>query len=266
MPQTEIPQHSAVPIDHVAEGVEGLRIAFVNVFGVRHTDHRWTLIDAGLPYSATLIRKWAERHFSAPPLAIVLTHGHFDHVSAAGDLADHWNVPIYAHQLEAPYLTGEKEYPPPNTGAGGGMMSLLSPLYPRGPVNLASRLRLIDSEEEGKVLPNWQIVHTPGHTPGHISLFRGSDSTLIVGDAFCTTKPESFFDAAIAQPPELHGPPAYFTSNWNDAALSIRRLALLRPRILAPGHGRPLAGAEIEQKFSTFAINFGHDVAANGNA
>jgi glyoxylase-like metal-dependent hydrolase (beta-lactamase superfamily II) len=267
MAQVELPQHTAVPIDQVAEGIEGLRIAFVNIFGVRHTDHSWTLIDAGIPWSAALIRNWAEKHFSASPVAIVLTHGHFDHVSAAGELADHWDIPVYAHQLEAPYLTGEREYPPPNTGAGGGLMSLLSPLYPRGPVNLSSRLRLLDDgEDEIEVLPNWQIVHTPGHTPGHISLFRGSDRTLIVGDAFCTTKPESFFDAAIAQPPELHGPPAYFTFNWNDATLSIRRLSLLHPRILAPGHGKPLAGAEVEQKFATFANNFGHDSAHNGNA
>jgi glyoxylase-like metal-dependent hydrolase (beta-lactamase superfamily II) len=265
MAQTEIPQHAAVPIDHVSEGVEGLRIAFVNVFGVRHTDHRWTLIDAGIPYSATLIRNWAEKHFSAPPNAIVLTHGHFDHVSAAGELAEHWDVPIYAHQFEAPYLTGEKEYPPPNTGAGGGMMSLLSPLYPRGPVDLSARLRLLENEDETKVLPNWKIIHTPGHTPGHISFFRGSDRTLLVGDAFCTTKAESFFDAAVAQPPELHGPPAYFTSNWNDAILSIRRLSLLHPRILAPGHGKPLAGSEVEEKFEAFANNFGHDASETGN-
>jgi glyoxylase-like metal-dependent hydrolase (beta-lactamase superfamily II) len=257
MAQTEIPQHAAVPIDHVAEGVEGLRIAFVNVFGVRHTDHRWTLIDAGIPYSATLIRNWAERHFSESPIAIVLTHGHFDHVSAAGELAEHWDIPIYAHRLEAPYLTGEMAYPAPNAGAGGGMMSLLSPLYPRGPVDLSARLRLLEDQDETKVLPEWQVVHTPGHTPGHISFFRGSDRTLLVGDAFCTTKPESFFDAAIAQPPELHGPPAYFTSNWNDAISSIRRLSLLHPRTLAPGHGKPLAGAEVEQKFESFAANFG---------
>jgi glyoxylase-like metal-dependent hydrolase (beta-lactamase superfamily II) len=259
MAQIDIPQHAAVPIDHVAEGVEGLRIAFVNVFGVRHTDQDWTLIDAGVPYSATLIRQWAEKHFSAPPLAIVLTHGHFDHVSAAGELADHWNVPIYAHQLEEPYLTGEKEYPPPNTGAGGGLMSLLSPIYPRGPVDLSSRLRLVKGEDEIPFLPGWQVVHTPGHTPGHISFFRPSDRTLIVGDAFCTTKPESFFDAAISQPAELHGPPAYFTSNWKDATLSIRRLASIHPQIIAPGHGKPLAGKEVEQKFAAFAADFGHD-------
>src|SRR4051794_19640123 len=100
-------------------------------------------------------------------------------------------------------------------------------------------------------------LFTPGHTPGHISFFRPSDRSLIVGDAFCTTKPESFFDAAIVQTPELHGPPAYFTSNWNDAIDSIHRLSLLHPVTLAPGHGKPLAGSEIEQKFSVFASSFG---------
>jgi glyoxylase-like metal-dependent hydrolase (beta-lactamase superfamily II) len=267
MASNEIPKNDIVPLDHVAEGIEGLRIAFVNVFGIRHTDHHWTLIDAGIPYSGTLIRDWAEKHFGAPPVGIVLTHGHFDHVSAAGELADEWNVPIYAHELEAPYLTGEKEYPSPNAGAGGGLMSLLSSIYPRGPVNLSSRLHLLFSnDQEIKVLPNWQIIPTPGHTPGHISFFRGADRTLIAGDAFCTTKPESFFDAAVTQPPELHGPPAYFTSNWDDAAISIRRLSLLRPHILAPGHGRPLAGAEVEQKFGEFASEFGHEIAHHGKS
>lgn len=266
MAHTEVPQHSTVPMDDVAEGIEGLRIAFVNVFGVRHTDHSWTLIDAGVPYSAGLIRSWAEKHFSGSPVAIVLTHGHFDHVSAAGELAEHWNVPIYAHEHEAPYLTGEKEYPPPDTGAGGGLMSLLSPLYPRGPVDLSARLRLIRGEDEIRPLPNWQVIYTPGHTPGHISFFRGFDRTLIVGDAFCTTKPESFFESTIAQAPELHGPPAYFTSNWENAALSIRRLALLQPHILAPGHGKPLAGAEVEEKFAQFATSFGREVAVHGKA
>ena len=260
MAQTEIPQHATLPIEQVADGIEGLRIAFVNVFAVRHNESDWTLVDAGVPYSATLIRSWAEKHFPAPPIAIVLTHGHFDHVSAAGELAEHWNVPIYAHQLEAPYLTGEKSYPPPNTGAGGGMMSLLSPLYPRGPVDLSARLRLIENEEETRCLPGWQVVHTPGHTPGHISFFRASDRALIVGDAFCTTKPESFFDAAVAQPPELHGPPAYFTSNWTEAAVSIRRLSLLHPRTLVPSHGKPLAGAEVEQKFDRFAAEFEREI------
>ena len=136
MPEFTIPDEQVVPIDEIAPGVRGLRIIFVNIFAITHPDGSWTLLDAGLPRSETVIRRWAEKHFSTAPNAIVLTHGHFDHVSAAGELAREWNVPIYAHRLEFPYLTGKQEYPPPNVGAGGGLMSLLSPLYPRGPVNL----------------------------------------------------------------------------------------------------------------------------------
>ena len=258
-----IPKSTAVPIDNVAEGVRGLRIAFVNVFAVTHANGSWTLIDAGIPFSATHIRNWAEQNFGRPPLAIVLTHGHFDHVSAAGELAETWNVPVFAHPLEAPYLTGEKEYDPPRVGAGGGLMSFLSPLYPRGPLDLRARLRLFSSAgetSESGILPEWQIIHTPGHTAGHVSFFRPADRTLLVGDAFCTTKPESFFDAALAQPPELHGPPAYFTADFDAAAKSIQKLAALEPRIVAPGHGRPLAGAEVERKLTVLAARFTAEV------
>src|SRR5205814_5334995 len=89
MDRIEIPEEQIQPIDAITDGVHGLRMLFVNVFSIRHPDGTWTLIDAGLPFSAAYIRSWAERHFSAPPNAIILTHGHFDHVSAATDLADH---------------------------------------------------------------------------------------------------------------------------------------------------------------------------------
>jgi glyoxylase-like metal-dependent hydrolase (beta-lactamase superfamily II) len=166
MAHTEISTHSTVPVASIADGVSGLRIAFVNVFAVLAGERSWTLIDAGLPYSASHIRSWAESNFAFPPAAILLTHGHFDHVSAAAELADHWNIPIYAHELEAPYLTGEKEYPKPDTRASGGLMTLLSPIYPRGPVNLSARLRLLSSSDrEIDPLPGWEVLHTPGHTP-----------------------------------------------------------------------------------------------------
>jgi glyoxylase-like metal-dependent hydrolase (beta-lactamase superfamily II) len=259
MDRIEIPEEHVVPMDAVAPGVRGLRILFVNVFGVRHADGSWTLIDAALPFTATIIRRWSERNFAVPPRAIVLTHGHFDHVSAAGELAELWNVPIHAHPLERPYLTGLQEYPRPNVGAGGGAMSLLSPAYPRGPVNLGSRLQDLPSEPLGlevPELPGWRILHTPGHTPGHVSLFREDDRTLLAGDAFCTTKPESFFAAAVTQKPELHGPPAYFTQDWSLARDSVRRLAELEPLTVAPGHGQPLTGPEVPEAMQHLVINF----------
>ena len=255
----DIPDDQVVPLDAIAPGLIGLRIAFVNVFGVVHPGGTWTLIDAAIPFSASRIRHWAEKNFNGPPNAIVLTHGHFDHVSAAKDLSDAWDCPIYAHALEYPYLTGRQSYPPPNVRAGGGLMTLLSPTYPKGPIDLGNRLSMLPgqgNELSLAALPGWTLIHTPGHTPGHVSFFRESDRTLLVGDAFCTTKPESFFEAALAQKPELHGPPAYFTSDWAAARDSVRKLADLDPLTVVPGHGKPLSGPAVPAELHTLAANF----------
>ncbi len=254
-----IPDDQVVALDSIAPGLVGLRIAFVNVFGVTHADGSWTLIDAAIPFSASRIRTWAEKHFGRAPNAIVLTHGHFDHVSAARELSDGWACPIYAHQLEFPYLNGQQSYAPPNVGAGGGLMSLLSPTYPRGPIDLGSRLQALPNEgSELSIaeLPGWTLLHTPGHTPGHVSFFRESDGTLLVGDAFCTTKPESFFEAALVQKPELHGPPAYFTSDWAAAKASVAKLAALGATTVVPGHGKPISGAGVPSELRALSANF----------
>ena len=259
MEKVEIAESDALPLTSIAPGLIGLRIAFVNVFAVTNPDGSWVLIDAGLPLSAGRIRRWAEANFSSPPTAIVLTHGHFDHVGAAQELAEQWSVPVYAHPLEFPYLTGRQEYAAPNWAAGGGSMSLLSPTLPKGPIDLGSRLKPLPGEGRDLALaelPGWTLIHTPGHTPGHVSFLRTSDNTLLVGDAFCTTKPESFFEAALAQHPELHGPPAYFTSDWAAAKVSVRKLAALEPRVVAPGHGRPLTGADVASALHTLADSF----------
>src|SRR5947209_14684111 len=207
MDHVDIPEEHIVSIDSIAPGLRGLRILFVNVFAVTHPDGTWTLIDAGLPFSKEYIRSWAEKNFGKAPNAIVLSHGHFDHVSAASELAEQWDVPIFAHALEHRYLTGKEEYPPPNVMAGGGTMPLISPLLPRGPISLGNRLRELPEEQGTRpLMPGWQVLHTPGHTPGHVSFFRPDDRVLLPADAFCTTKQESFFEAAVAQPAELHGP------------------------------------------------------------
>jgi glyoxylase-like metal-dependent hydrolase (beta-lactamase superfamily II) len=138
---------------------------------------------------------------------------------------------------------------------GGGLMAAMSPLYPRGPVDLGDRVRSLAAEGSVPEMPGWRWIHTPGHTDGHVSFFRDSDRTLIVGDAFCTTKAESL--AAIAtQRPELHGPPAYFTSDWDLARQSVERLSLLRPQCVAAGHGQPVVGPQVADALSELARNF----------
>lgn len=259
MDKVEIDDSQVLTIDAIAPGLSGLKIAFVNVFGLRHPDGSWTLIDTAIPFSAGRIKSWAEKTFGRPPNAIVLTHGHFDHAGAAKELAEAWDVPVYAHPLEFPYLTGEKDYPAPDWKAGGGAMPLMSPTLPRGPIDLRPRLRALPGEGSDLQLvemPGWTLLHTPGHTPGHVSFLRESDRTLLVGDAFCTTKPESFFAANFTQPAELHGPPSYFTSDWGAAKVSVRKLAGLRPHTVAPGHGRPLAGDGVPEALYKLADDF----------
>lgn len=96
-------------------------------------------------------------------------------------------------------------------------------------------------------MPGWQWVHTPGHTAGHVSLFRDSDRTLIVGDAFVTTKQESLL-AVLSQTQHVHRPPAYYTQDWKAARSSIETLADLRPEIAATGHGRPMYGQQLRDQ------------------
>src|SRR4051794_24665040 len=248
MEKLPLPEYDEVPLDQIAPGLTGLRILFVNVFAVAAPAGGWVLIDAGLPFSAGRIKRWAVNQFgdAARPRSILLTHGHFDHVGAVKDLADEWDVPIYAHPEEAPYLIGQREYPPPDPSVGGGVMALMSPLYPRGPINVSERLKLLTMDGIVPDLPDWRWLHTPGHTVGHISLFRDEDRVLLPGDAFCTTDQRSFL-AVAAQRPELHGPPEYYTPDWDQAKLSVQKLAALRPSLLAPGHGLPMSGVDAEK-------------------
>jgi glyoxylase-like metal-dependent hydrolase (beta-lactamase superfamily II) len=86
-------------------------------------------------------------------------------------------------------------------------------------------------------------------------LFRPEDRVLLVGDAFCTTDQKSFLSVA-QQKPELNGPPPYYTPDWDQARASVEKLAALRPAVLAPGHGLPMAGAEVEGALQTLARDF----------
>jgi glyoxylase-like metal-dependent hydrolase (beta-lactamase superfamily II) len=244
----------------VSELVAGLRIGIVNAYfyGVPNAgDGRWVLIDAGLHGSAERIIHAAEELYGegTRPAAIVLTHGHFDHVGALRDLALLWDVPIYAHDLELPYLDGRSSYPPPDPTVGGGAMAALSRLYPRGPIDVSEWLHTLPADGAVPGMPGWRWVHTPGHTPGHVSLFNGSEGTLIAGDAFVTTKQESML-AALTQRPEIHGPPAYYTSDWGSAKASVQRLSELELEVAATGHGRPLRGPLMRQALHALAQDF----------
>jgi glyoxylase-like metal-dependent hydrolase (beta-lactamase superfamily II) len=236
--------------------------AIVNLFLYGEPDagaRSWVLIDAGVwPWPESIVRAAAERFGpTARPKAIVLTHGHFDHVGALRALAERWDVPVYAHELEVPYLDGRSAYPPPDPAVGGGAMSFLSRLYPRGPIDLGNRLRPLPADGSVPGMPGWKWIHTPGHTAGHISLFRDADRTLIAGDAFVTQRQESAW-GVLTRHPAVRRPPAYYTTDWQAAHRSVEALARLQPALAATGHGIPMSGERLRQELETLVRDWDH--------
>jgi glyoxylase-like metal-dependent hydrolase (beta-lactamase superfamily II) len=247
-------------VHEICEDLAYKRLLMVNVvyYGTPGAgDLKWTLIDAGLPGTAGSIVSAAEERFGkgARPDAIILTHGHIDHVGALESLAERWDVPIYAHELEMPYLDGTAAYPPPDTSVGNGIMSVLSGLFPRGPIDVSRWLQPLPADGNIPGMPDWVWLHTPGHTPGHVSLWRRNDRAIVAGDAFITTNQESAY-AILTQKPLMHGPPMYFTPDWESAGVSVARLAGLEPELAVTGHGPAMRGAELRKALRALACDF----------
>lgn len=104
------------------------------------------------------------------PLAILLTHGHFDHIGAVDTVRDHFKIPVYIHEKEQHTLTD-----PEQNG---------STRYPGLPlVQNRAADHLITTEGEMEIGPfKFEIRYTPGHSPGSVSFIFPEDSLAVVGD------------------------------------------------------------------------------------
>lgn len=217
----------------------------------------WVLVDAGMPKSGEEILEVAEKRFGKGnrPAAIILTHGHFDHVGGLVHLIDEWQVPVYAHPLEFLYLTGEKRYPDPDTSVEGGILAKISSMYPIEPINISGALQELPQDQNVPFLPEWKWIHVPGHAPGQIALFRERDGFLIAADAFVTVKQDSLYQVLI-QKKKIHGPPVYLTTNWEMAKESVQKLEALNPKYVITGHGQYMEGEELREELKNLADNF----------
>jgi glyoxylase-like metal-dependent hydrolase (beta-lactamase superfamily II) len=90
---------------------------------------------------------------------------------------------------------------------------------------------------EGDVVAGFEVIETPGHTPGHLSLWRASDRLVILGDVASHRNP-------LALRRGLHPSSRLFTGDRAENLRSIRRIAALGPRLVCFGHGPPLWDGE----------------------
>ncbi|WP_104180199.1 MBL fold metallo-hydrolase [Arthrobacter sp. B0490] len=230
----------------IAPGIHFLEHARTNVYLVEDDD-AVLLVDTGLPRStALLLEALARIGRSVQDIrAVVLTHGHFDHVGTAEHLRSRYGIPVYCHPDDAfiaahPY-SYERERSP-----------FLYPLrYPRaipGLLHMAAAGAVTVKGLEGTLpltpeaaaaLPGAPLlVPTPGHTKGHCGLhFPGRDA-VISGDALVTRDPYT------GRP----GPQVVARAATADFATALRSLEALRSTsagVVLPGHGFPwLAGVD----------------------
>lgn len=221
-----------------------------NVYFVR-SGRSWTLIDAASAKCGRSIQKAAESLFGTNPRpdSILLTHYHPDHAGSALELAQAWRCPVYVHTDELP-LTAEdisavKEYSNPLDR--WIVLPLLRVMPPRkvqailAQGSIKAVARALDPSAGVPGLPDWECIHAPGHTPGHVAYFRPGDRVLITGDAIVTVNLNSL-SGLLLHKQRLSGPPRYTTWSWPAAKGSAALLAQLEPRVLAGGHGAPIAG------------------------
>lgn len=159
---------------------------------------------------------------------IVVTHCHPDHMGSLKELKEATGAITYAHADDAPYIGGLQRPPTPALGSlGGALQKALALLTPR-PSPVAVDVVLSDGDTVGPA--ELHVVHTPGHTPGHICLlWERHGGVLFIGDAAVNVL-------------GLRPPPALFTVDMEQAKESLRRIASLEFQTACFGHGAVLKG------------------------
>lgn len=185
-----------------------------------------TLVDVGWKNAPTVIRQAVEENGGslADIRRIVITHAHPDHVRGLAELAARTGARVLIHESEAPWLAAGRV---PSTGRSGAFGRAIDrlPLLHWQPVTAT------ETVADGALVGSLQVIHTPGHSPGHIVLHHEPSGAILVGDAVFHRGDLSSGRDALAADPALR-----------DASYS------RMPRgVSAVGfaHGTPLTGDEV---------------------
>ncbi|HEY8870975.1 MAG TPA: MBL fold metallo-hydrolase [Candidatus Limnocylindrales bacterium] len=193
-----------------------------------------TIIDAGVPgyYTDLPAELTAMGRTVADVRALVLTHGHSDHIGFAERLRRERSVPIWVHESDAALARGE--VPNPAKGLGPTKLApLLGFLWftiAHGGLRIV-RLAEVATYGDGATLDvpgSPRVILVPGHTPGSAALHVASLDALFIGDAIAT------YSVTTGQ----RGPQvAPFTADAKEAIASLARLEGLAAGLVLPGHG-----------------------------
>jgi glyoxylase-like metal-dependent hydrolase (beta-lactamase superfamily II) len=215
----------------VAEGVYSIgqkKGGRVHAYLFDHGDEL-TLVDTLFDTDARLVLDCIRRIGRSPRdlKRIALTHGHRSHLGGLARLRELSGALVYAHEWEADIIAGERAAQPVSLQPGGPLstypfrigLALGRPRHRPCPVDR--------SVTEGDEIGPLQVLHIPGHTPGHLAFHYGPRGVLAVGDAVATW------------PRTDAGWPG-FNLNEGQYRVSLRRLAQVEGAIIAVGHGEPL--------------------------
>lgn len=179
------------------------------------------LVDTGMRFSGGRILKELVGY---PVSAVAITHAHIDHVGSARQVSQALDVPVWASTADAPAVESGRPPIPPGIKGPEALVQMVQG-FPGVPV--ARRL-----SEGDEVAAGFVVLDTPGHTDGHIALWRESDRTLICGDVCASMN-------IYTGMPGLNEMPSPFIMDKAVSRESIRRIAALEPALLLPGHGMP---------------------------
>jgi len=225
------------PDIYLLEGLQGANVYLTN------SRDQLTLVDSGMRKDVERIRAQIEEAgFEIEDLdTLLLTHGHGDHMGGAAELIRQSGAQLVAHQAEVDYIEGRAGLPSPSFFQR--LMFWLSDhlVMPREPCPVNQTVN-----DGDQILGGMQVIHTPGHTLGSISLYHPQQKILFCGDALFNQHP-------LTGNPGLRLPLAMVTLNTQLAYQSAGKLAELEIELLCPGHGKPLregAGRKIASLLS----------------